>query len=194
MRARAISAIDAYAAAFVLLAVVSCSPLPHSSRGSLVAVEPTPLILAVNEGEARTWRNWKDTRVFIKVDAQNGGSPDLVMGYEEIAPGLVIPTHRHLTADEIVFVYRGSGVAKVGEREEAFTEGATIYIPRNVRVTIRSTGTVPLAIAFIFSKPGMEGFIRDYSVPVGQSAPDLSPAEFARIGNSHRWHVIYDEP
>jgi mannose-6-phosphate isomerase-like protein (cupin superfamily) len=141
-----------------------------------------------------TWRNWKDTRFFIKVDAQNGGSPDLVMGYEEVAPGLVIPTHRHLMADEIVFVYRGSGVAKVGEREQAFTEGATIYIPRNVRVTIRSTGTVPLAIAFIFSKPGMEGFMRDNSVPVGKPAPDLSPQEFARIRDSHRWHVIYDEP
>lgn len=148
----------------------------------------------MNEGEARTWRNWKDTRFFIKVDAQNGGSPDLVMGYEELAPGLVIPTHRHLMADEIVFVYRGSGVAKLGDREEAFTEGATIYIPRDVRVTIRNTGTVPLAIAFIFSKPGMEGFMRDNSVSAGQPAPDLSPADFARIRNSHRWHLIYDEP
>ena len=38
------------------------------------------------------------------------------MGYEELPPGHVITPHRHLSADEIIFVYRGWGVATVGER------------------------------------------------------------------------------
>jgi len=86
----------------------------------------------------------------LKVDRQNGGSPELVMGYEELPPGQVISPHRHLLADEIIFVHRGSGVATVGGREAPIELGATVYIPRNVRITLRNTGTGPLAIAFFF--------------------------------------------
>lgn len=155
---------------------------------------PAALILGVNEGEARTWRNWGDTPFIIKVDRQNGGSPDMFMGYEDIAPGLAIPGHRHPTADEIVFVHRGSGVAQVGEKEAAFTEGATIYIPRGVRVSIRNTGTTPLSVVFIFSKPGFEDFMRDNSVLKGQPVVALSESELARIREKHRSHVIYEQP
>jgi quercetin dioxygenase-like cupin family protein len=194
MQTQGISRTEMYALTFFLLGFLSCSPPAPPSAGGPLAAAPAPLILAVNEGEARTWRNWGDTPFIIKVDRQNGGSPELFMGYEDIAPGLAIPFHRHPTADEIVFVHRGSGVAQVGQREAAFTEGATVYIPRNVRVSIRNTGTTPLSIVFIFSKPGFEEFMRDNSVPTGQPVLPLSEAELARIREKHRSHVIYGQP
>lgn len=194
MRIQRTSRVGRYALPIVLLGFVCCAPPTPSSVGSPPSASPVPLILAVNEGEARTWRNWGDTPFIIKVDRQNGGSPDLFMGYEDIAPGLVIPTHRHPTADEIVFVHRGSGVAQVGERQAAFAEGATLYIPRNVRVTIRNTGTVPLSVVFIFSKLGFEEFMRDNSVAKGRPVVPLSEAELARIRDKHRSHVVYDQP
>lgn len=190
MRAQGISRINTSALTIILL---SCSPPGPPSTGRTSAATPAPLILAANEGEARTWRNWGDTPFIIKVDRQNGGSPDLFMGYEDIAPGLAIPAHRHPTADEIVFVHRGSGVAQVGQREAAFTEGATVYIPRGVRVTIRNTGTGPLSIVFIFSKPGFEEFMRDNSVPAGQVVLPLSEDELAQIREKHRSHVVYEQ-
>lgn len=61
----------------------------------------------------------------LKIDRQNGGSPDLVMGYEDIAPGVEIQPHTHLVADEILFIHRGTGVATLGKRESPVSARAT---------------------------------------------------------------------
>ena len=98
------------------------------------------------------------------------------MGYEDIAPGNAIPPHRHLMADEIIFVHAGTGVAELGDRVVPFSTGATIYIPRDVRIAVRNTGRAPLSIAFVFSHTGFEAYLRDTSVPEGQPAPPLSAA------------------
>ena len=122
-----------------------------------IAVPSTPLVLAVDEGERRIRRAQAiglSSPFILKVDGRNGGSSDLVMGYEDIPPGKPIAAHRHEIADELIFVHRGSGVVELGERVVAFNSGATIYIPRHVRIAVRNTGTAPLSIAFVFSKPG----------------------------------------
>ena len=126
----------------------------------------------------------------LKVDRRNGGSPDLVMGYEDIAPGAEIQLHRHLVADEIVFVHRGTGVATLGGREARVSAGATIYIPRNTTISLVNSGSEPLGVAFIFSKPGFEELMRDNSVPEGQPVTPMSAEERAQIQARHRWHTI----
>jgi mannose-6-phosphate isomerase-like protein (cupin superfamily) len=160
------------------------------------AVAPTPEVLELGQGERRVRRGSRDSTAvtILKVDGRNGGSPDLVMGYELIAPGRTIMPHRHLVADEIIFVHEGSGIAEVGELKKPFGTGATIYIPRNVRVSVHNTGAVPLAVAFFFSKPGFEAYLRDTSVPEGQPIPPLSSEELAAIRARHRWHVVYEQP
>lgn len=50
-------------------------------------------ILQAGEGERRVRRNVGKGSFIIKIDRQNGGSPDLVMGYEDIAPGAEIQRH-----------------------------------------------------------------------------------------------------
>ena len=116
------------------------------------------------------------------------------MGYEDIPPGGVIAAHRHQLADEIIFVHRGSGSVELGSRTTAFTSGATIYIPKQVRIAVRNTGTEPLSIAFVFSKPGFEEYLRETSVPEGQPAPPMSAAERAAIRARHQWHTVYEQP
>ena len=155
------------------------------------AVVPTALVLQENEGERRN-RLGGNFPFIIKVDRLNGGSRQLVMGYEDVAPGVVIPPHRHLNADEIVFVHRGSGVAILGQQETPFKEGATIYIPRNTRVSIRNTGSGAMTIAFFFSGPGFEQLLRDLSVREGEPSPQVSPADVARIVKIHSCHVVYE--
>lgn len=157
------------------------------------AVAPAALVLEENEGERRD-RLGGNFPFIIKVDRLNGGSRQLVMGYEDVAPGVVIPPHRHLNADEIVFVHRGSGVAILGQQETPFKEGATIYIPRNTRVSIRNTGSAAMTIAFFFSGPGFEQLLRDVSVREGEPSPPRSAAEGARIRQIHSCHVVYDAP
>jgi mannose-6-phosphate isomerase-like protein (cupin superfamily) len=169
-------------------------PHPAGPDHSEVA-DPTPLILSVDEGERRIRRWVGPTPLFIiKVDPRNGGSRDLMMGYEDIPPGGAIPPHRHLIADEIIFVHRGSGVVEVGDRKEPFATGATIYIPKDARIAVRNTGSQPLSIVFVFSKPGWEQLSREASVPEGQPVRMLSAAQLTEIRKRHEWHMVFENP
>ena len=174
--------------------VVDDAALPHQQVTQAVA-PVKPLILSVNEGERRRRRFAVSAPDFIlKVDPQNGGSTDITMGYEDVPPGGVIPPHRHKMADEILFIHRGSGVVELGDQEEAFTDGATIFIPKDVRVTVRNTGSGPLSVAFFFSKPGFESFLREMSALEGESFVPLSAQELRAIRKRHEWHTVYDNP
>jgi quercetin dioxygenase-like cupin family protein len=154
--------------------------------------EPRPLILAANEGEGRVRRTLGGAPLIVKIDRLNGGAPEFVMGTEEIPPGQTIPPHHHVDADEIVLIQRGTGAARVGDRVASVQAGATIYIPRHTRITLQNTGNEPLAIAFIFSKPGFEGYLRDTSVPEGQIATPLAPSELSAIRKRYQRHVVYE--
>jgi len=78
---------------------VTTSPVARTSDS--VAAR-TPLILAKEQGERRIRRVMGGALAIIKVDRRNGGSPGLVMGYEEIPPGQAIQAHRHPAMDEII--------------------------------------------------------------------------------------------
>ena len=185
----------------LLLAGAACGPTTparETAAQDTAALVTTPLILSAEEGERRVRRNPPGTAgltspFILKVDRRNGGSPDLVMGYEDIPPGQAIPAHMHLLADEIIFVHRGSGVAELGDREAAFTTGATIYIPRNTRISLRNTGTEPISIAFIFSKPGFEELMRAGSVAEGEPVIPLTAAERDANRERHKWHTVYEK-
>jgi quercetin dioxygenase-like cupin family protein len=184
-----------FAVAGLLVLTMSCRPAQGRSGGAPqdpATASGTPLVLAIDQGERRLWRPPAGGSFILKVDRQNGRSPDLVMGYEDIAPGHAIPPHRHLVADEIIFVHRGSGVVELGSRTEAFGEGATIYIPKTTRITVRNTGSEPLSIAFVFSKPGFEEYLRDFSAPAGQQVAPLSVEELRAIRARHQWHTVFE--
>lgn len=183
----------------VLLALTVCGATGSSSANqrqheiSRKTGATMPLVLSFNEGERRV-RKWAGSapNFTIKVDRRNGGSQHLVMGYEDIPVGGSIPPHRHLNADEIVFVHKGSGVVENGKITRAFDTGATIFIPRDTRVTIRNTGNEPVSIAFFFSHPGFEEYLRDTSALEGQAYKPLSPQELAGIRTRHSWHADFN--
>ena len=164
---------------------------PYASSVQETPAHAAGLVLQEGEGERRVRRNVGKGPFILKVDRQNGGSPDLVMGYEDLAPGAEIQPHTHLVADEILFIHRGSGVAKLGGRESPVRAGATVYIPRNVQISVRNTGSEPLGIAFIFSKPGFEELMRDNSVLEGQLVTPISAEEREQIRQRHSWHTVF---
>ena len=162
------------------------------ARTSDSSAARTPLILTREEGERRIRRVMGGAVAIIKVDRRNGGSPGLVMGYEEIPPGQAIQAHRHPAMDEIIFVHAGTGAAELGVRTATVGPGATIYIPQATRVMLRNTGGAPLAIAYFFPEPGYEEYLRDTSVREGQPAPVLSGPELAQIRERHKAHIVFD--
>lgn len=163
-------------------------------------VQNQGLILEPGQGERRIRRPREAgatglaTPFTLLVDRRNGGSQDLVMGYEEIAPGDAIRPHRHLVADEIIIVHSGNGRVSLGDREAEIGAGGTVYIPRNTRIGLHNTGSAPLAIYFIFSKPGFEELMRANSVLEGEVPVPLSAEEQAETRARNRWHTIHEEP
>ena len=129
----------------------------------------TPLILAAREGERRIRRVMGGALAIIKVDRRNGGSPALMMGYEEIPPGQAIQAHRHPAMDEIVFVHRGTGAAELGDRTASVGPGATIYIPQATRVTLRNTGSRAAGGRVFLLPAGLRGVPARY-VSAGRSS------------------------
>ena len=186
-----------------LAAIDGCHhPAAPTGQPTLVArsAETRPLILADSEGERRLHRpppaalSNLAAPFIIKVDRRNGGAPELVLFTEDIPAGQAIPPHRHPDADEILFIHAGTGVATLAGQTTTVGAGAVIYMPRNSSVRLRNTGSGPLRIVAIFSRPGYEEYMRDISVPYGQPAVPLSAAELSAIRSRHHAHVVYGQP
>ncbi|GAC1648899.1 MAG: hypothetical protein NVS4B3_05130 [Gemmatimonadaceae bacterium] len=186
------------------VAVASCRAAPaHSDDRFGHAPNEThaqPLLLPEAEGERRVRRPPPASLsnlmapFIIKLDRQNSGAPEFVMMMEDIAPGQGIPPHSHPHSDEILFVRDGVGVAVLGGREATVRAGATIYMPRNTSVRLRNTGTVPLRVIAIFSRPGYENYMREISVPEGEVAKPLTVEELTSIRARYHAQVVYDQP
>ena len=181
------------AATLAILSLLRCSANARvrDDAATPVTAHNAGLVLQEGEGERRVRRTAGKGPFVLKVDRKNGNSSDLVMGYEDIAPGAEIQPHTHLVADEILFIHRGSGMATLGGRESSVSAGATIYIPRNVQISVRNTGSEPLGVVFIFSKPGFEELMRENSVLEGQPVTPMSAEEREQIRKRHSWHTVY---
>ena len=187
----------------IALFASSCSPYgraPSPQPADIHETARSGAILAASEGEVRVRRpppgqlSSLTAPFTLKVDPKTVGASDFVMLYEDIPPGQGISPHHHPHSEEILFVHKGTGVASLGTRTTTVSEGATIFIPPNVRVSLRNIGTQPLGIVAIFSRPGFEEYQRAISVPVGQHAEPLSVEELQAIRNQHKQHVAYDRP
>jgi len=159
------------------------------------------LILQESQGELRVRRPRGNNgsegapSFIIKVDRKYGDSPSFFMGMENIPPGKKIRLHHHPHAEEILFIHRGTGIARLGAREAAVSAGATVYIPRNVSVGLRNTGTEPLSLVFIFPEPdGMAGQMRSGSVAEGEQPTPFTPEELAARNARGSEHIVFDEP
>lgn len=154
---------------------------------------PTPLILERGEGEQRVWRYRPSlpAHFTLKVDPQHGGSAHLVFGTETFLPGDTIETHRHPSADEILYLENGTARVTLGDSVREVHGGATVFIPANTWISVINVGTEPIRLVFIFSAPGFERFMRAESVREGEPVVPLSRAEDAAFMKQYAQFVIY---
>ena len=166
----------------------------NAAAPQVPAPPPTPLILERNEGELRERRPREaamaSKHFFIKVDRKNGGSQQMWMGTEDIPPGGLIPKHKHLGQDEILLVQTGTAHAWLGTQERDVHAGAVIFIPSDTWVSLKNTGTEVIRLAFVFSAPGYDDFMRCTSVPANDPVTArVSQQEF--VDCEHKGHVQY---
>lgn len=162
----------------LLLGMLLASILPLAPGERWASAATGPLILHKDEGDRRLRRPRaagvqpvSASTLIIKVSPQLGGSKNFFMAYEELESGAEIPVHRHRAYDEILFVHRGAGVARLGDRTTAVGEGTTIYIPAATQVGLRNTGETRLQVVFIFPHPEkVAAYYADLTVSDGEAA------------------------
>ena len=183
----------------VFLVCTSVTPLSATAPQAANGTKPTPLILEKNEGERRVVRGWpghpEPGETFIlKVDPKNGGCWHLVFMTADLAPGGEIVTHRHPSADEILFLQTGTARVRLGDTARDVHAGSTVFVPANTWIAVSNIGSDPISAVAVFSAPGFEDYMRAGSVLEGEKNVPLTEAEDAAIGKLHSHDVIYKEP
>jgi mannose-6-phosphate isomerase-like protein (cupin superfamily) len=152
-----------------------------------------PLILEKNEGENRV-RRPRGTQIaglsfIIKVDRKNGGSQQMWLGTEEMKPGAQIPRHQHLGQDEILILETGTAHVWLGDQESDLHAGGIVYIPSETWISLKNTGNEPILLAFVFSAPGFDDYLRCSSTVEGERSTSMTKEELAVC--AEKGHVHY---
>lgn len=182
-------------ATIALTLVTVCASQTRSAGESRSATSseaaPKPLLLEKNEGEQRIWRDPPPGGFTLKISPKNNGSQHLVFGTEDLVPGDEIPTHKHLGQDEIVFIQKGTLHVRLGDQERDLHTGGMVFIPAYTSINLKNTGTEPASIAFVFSAPGFENYLRCVSVLANEKPTPTPPEEEKRC--EQEGHVLYQE-
>jgi quercetin dioxygenase-like cupin family protein len=126
-----------------------------------------------------------------KVTPQSNGSRHLVLATEDMPPGAVIPTHKHLEQDEIVYIVKGTIHAHVGDMQRDLHAGGLVFIPQRTWVTLKSVGPETASIVAFFSSPDFENHMRCESVPPNEKPTTITQAEENVC--DHIGHVVYKD-
>ncbi len=154
------------------------------SEGQASTAPARAYILAVDEGESLLIGSRRAPLV-IKVSPE-AGSPNLSAIMEHIAPGDGIPVHLHRSEDEIIFVYAGEGLQRLGETEHAVGAGSLIYVPRGTWHGLRnSASTGDLTIVAVFAPTGMEGYFRAIGTKLDEEHKPFTPEQEEKIEQLH---------
>ena len=153
------------------------------------AGETEGLVVSQNEGETIFLREGS-ALVRIKI-AKRQGYNSMSFLASTIPPGDMIPVHKHLHEDEIIFIHKGSGVLTVGEKEYPITPDLVAMVPKGDWHGINNTGKDDIQMRFAYSPAGFEGYFREVGTPEGQPFIKRSLAERRPIAK--KWGMIYKQ-
>ena len=100
------------------------------------------------ENPERILRVWFD---------KSNGPQQVSCGSTEIPVGSKLPFHSHETEEELMFVYKGNGIAEIETGETFNLEPETaIFMPPGLKHTFINTGNEPLCFCFFYAPSGPE--------------------------------------
>jgi quercetin dioxygenase-like cupin family protein len=181
--------------ALMLLLLASCLAHSHAA-GSGTTSAAKPLLLEKDEGELRV-RRPRDvaapaSQFLIKASPKNNGSEHLVLGMEDMPPGAVIPRHKHYGMEEILLIQSGTARVWLGDQERDLHAGGIVFIPRETWVTVKNVGRDPITLAFVFSAPGFDEYLRCTSAPPDETPRPMSMDDWKKC--MHVGHAEFEPP
>lgn len=180
----------------ILMAALVLFAREHKERASNPDGEPTkspvPLILQDEDGDPLVHRAGPLGGVpfTIKIDKQFGNSEDFFVFAETLAPGQVIPFHKHHNAEEILLFEEAGARVIVGDKNENAGPHSLVFIPRDTWISATNTSSSAIHLLAIFSRHGFENYMRAISARPGEPLRPLSQDELTRLrtlGHATYW-------
>ncbi len=189
MRPITLSLVTATATIF---AVVFLLAQEHGTATKPAPKSPMALILQDDDGDHLVHRAGPLGGVpfTIKVDSQFGNPEDFFVFAEALAPGQVIPFHKHHNAEEILLLEEAGAAVIVGKKNGNAGPHSLVFIPRNTWISVTNTSSSPIHLLAFFSRHGFEQYMRAISARPGESLKPLNQDELKRLralGHATYW-------
>ncbi|NEU07867.1 cupin domain-containing protein [Flavihumibacter sp. R14] len=148
---------------------------------------PEGLVVYPDDGETIMLREGTSL-VKIKV-ARTNGYESMSFLASTLPPGDIIPIHKHLNEDEIIFFHEGTGILTVGEKEYSIIPDLVAMVPKGVWHGIQNAGKEPIQMRFVYSPAGFEGYFREVGTPEGK--PFIKRSLEERKPIAKKWGMIF---
>lgn len=113
---------------------------------------------------------------FLLSGAQTGGKFSLTEFAAAPPPAPAAPVHRHLDADETLYILEGEFQFVVGDQTIPAPAGARIFVPRGTPHTIENIGTTTGRMLVILTPPGFEQFWAERAQLLATYGDHVDPA------------------
>jgi mannose-6-phosphate isomerase-like protein (cupin superfamily) len=162
-----------------LLVLVLLSPSCIPAQTLAPDGNAKPVVLQKNEGELRARKpregvSSPSTDFLLKIGPKISGSKHLLVFTEEVAPGAMIPKHKHHREEEILLIQTGNAHVWLGDKEYDAQPGALVFIPAETWISLKNTGKENISLVSVWNEPGFEEMLLCGSVPKGQAAEPIS--------------------
>jgi len=121
--------------------------------------------------------------IFIKVDPTRG-SGAMSLGTQHLPIGAGIRVHRHLGADEVLFVLDGAGFGILGDMHTPLAKGSCMYVPKAAWHGIENPHS-DLWLLWVVAPAGLERMMREVASPVGSPPRQLTLEQLNEIAHRH---------
>ena len=143
--------------------------------------------IVVNEDEGEVFQypdrvTGAPTRTLKIKIAKTGGSNNMSFLSESFTPGDAILVHKHMNEDELIFVYKGSGILTLDDKEYNVSAGAVAFVPKGIWHGLKNTGTEKIEMRFAYTPSGLEAYFREIGTPVGQPFKKITAEQRREIG------------
>lgn len=170
---------------FLKASALSVSGAAFVSFTDLLANRSADGALVKQPEEYETFFVRENTPITFNISKNKDGVSSVSLLTEELMPGSIIPTHKHLHADEFFFFQQGTGSISIEDKTFSFKPGTTGFVPKNTWHSIKNTGDEKVIFSFGFSPAGFEDFFREIGTPKGQEFKQKSEEERNTIAKKY---------